>query len=464
MANNYFDFIGQNAGEEKKEAPQQTQAMANVTVRCDADCFLLCDGEYLDIQLGAGKMAKIQVLIGQHLLEFLYTEDPDIKIEKEVDFPESGKSYLVIIKGLKDLVDGANAEAKKKAEEEKAKLLRSIDFTKKYLVLRGTGIGFRNDLNPSQIRSAIENEIEPTAKMGIASAEMVMYIIYIDGVTGQTSEDMAMPYLKSAAEKGLAMAQGWYGVQVARTDKAEAYSWYMKGANQGDVISMWCLGDSYLNGSGVKQDLVEAVKWFRKAAEKGYHRGQNSLAVRLERGEGVKKDITEAFKWYKKAAEQGFDRAQNNLGDCYYYGRGTSQNLEEALKWYKKAAEQGYDDAQCNLGGCYYYGWGTTINLEEAVKWYKKAAEQGYARAQNSLGGCYYYGWGTTQNLAEAFKWYKKAAEQGYDTAQRNLGLCYANGEGTTKNLEEAEKWLEKAAKNGDGFAKINLLEVRAER
>ena len=121
MANNYFDFIGQNAGEEKKETPQQTQAMANVTVRCDADCFLLCDGEYLDIQLDAGKMAKIQVPIGQHLLEFLYTEDPDIKIEKEVDFPESGKSYLVIIKGLKDLVDGANAEAQAKAAEEEAK-------------------------------------------------------------------------------------------------------------------------------------------------------------------------------------------------------------------------------------------------------------------------------------------------------------------------------------------------------
>ncbi len=288
MANNYFDFIGQNAGEEKKETPQQTPAMANVTVRCDADCFLLCDGEYLDIQLGAGKMAKIQVPIGQHLLEFLYTEDPDIKIEKEVDFPESGKSYLVITKGLKDLVDGANAEAQAKAaeeeakrkEEEKAKLLRSIDFTKKYLVLRGKGIGFRNDLNASQIRSAIDNEIEPAAKMGIASAEMVMYIIYVDGVTGLTSEDMAMPYLKSAAEKGLAMAQGWYGVKVARTDTAEAYSWYMKGANQGDVISMWWLGNSYLNGSGVERDEVEAVKWFRKAAEKGYHRGQNSLAVR----------------------------------------------------------------------------------------------------------------------------------------------------------------------------------------
>ena len=66
-------------------------------------------------------MAKIQVPIGQHLLEFLYTEDPDIKIEKEVDFPESGKSSLVIIKGLKELVDGANAEAQAKAAEAEAK-------------------------------------------------------------------------------------------------------------------------------------------------------------------------------------------------------------------------------------------------------------------------------------------------------------------------------------------------------
>ena len=124
MADNYFDFVGQNAGEEKKEVPQETQAMANVTVRADADCFLLCDGEYLDIQLDAGKMTKIQVPIGQHLLEFLYTEDPDIKVEKEVDFPEAGKSYLVIIKELKAAVDNvaaeakAKEEAKRKAEEE----------------------------------------------------------------------------------------------------------------------------------------------------------------------------------------------------------------------------------------------------------------------------------------------------------------------------------------------------------
>ena len=144
MADNYFDFVGQNAGDEKKEAPQETQAMANVTVRADADCFLLCDGEYLDIQLDAGKMTKIQVPIGQHLLEFLYTEDPDIKVEKEVDFPEAGKSYLVIIKDLKTAADAVaaevdaevkrktEAEANRRAEEEaEAKRIAEADARRK---------------------------------------------------------------------------------------------------------------------------------------------------------------------------------------------------------------------------------------------------------------------------------------------------------------------------------------------
>ena len=107
-------------------APQEERTpvmydTANVTIRVDADSMLLCDGEYIDQPFKAGALTKIQLPIGQHLLEFLYTEDPDIKIEKEVDFPELGKSYLVLIKGLKDLVDAAAAEAKQKAEEEARK-------------------------------------------------------------------------------------------------------------------------------------------------------------------------------------------------------------------------------------------------------------------------------------------------------------------------------------------------------
>ena len=119
MDKDYFNFLGQHIGEEKKETFQKTQAMANIAIRVDADCLLLCDGEYLDVQLEAGKITKIQLPIGQHLLEFLYTEDPDIKVEKDdAEFPESGKSYFVNIKGLKAAVDIAMAKEKVAKEEE----------------------------------------------------------------------------------------------------------------------------------------------------------------------------------------------------------------------------------------------------------------------------------------------------------------------------------------------------------
>ena len=114
-----FSYL-EGAAPQEESTPVKSDT-ANVTIRVDADSMLLCDGEYIDQVLKAGVLTKIQMCPGQHLLEFLYTEDPDIKIEKEVDFPESGKSYLVLIKGLKELVDVAEAEVKQKTEEEARK-------------------------------------------------------------------------------------------------------------------------------------------------------------------------------------------------------------------------------------------------------------------------------------------------------------------------------------------------------
>lgn len=75
--------------------------MAHVTIRVDADCFMQCDGEYIDLSIRAGIMAKTQLPTGQHLLEFFSQENPNIKVEKVVDFPESDKNYLVIVNELK---------------------------------------------------------------------------------------------------------------------------------------------------------------------------------------------------------------------------------------------------------------------------------------------------------------------------------------------------------------------------
>ena len=94
-----FSFL-QNAAPQKPEQKPDT-GMAHVTVRIDADCFLQCDGEHVDIQLKAGQAIKTELPTGQHLLEFISIENPNVKIDKMVDFPESEKNYLVIVNELK---------------------------------------------------------------------------------------------------------------------------------------------------------------------------------------------------------------------------------------------------------------------------------------------------------------------------------------------------------------------------
>ena len=109
--------------QEQVPAPKNETGMANVTIRVDADCFLLCDGEFMgEIEIVANQIKKAQLPIGQHILEFIDVTNPDVKLEKEVDFPEDGKNYLVLIKGLQEAGSKAKENAAKAEAEKQMRL------------------------------------------------------------------------------------------------------------------------------------------------------------------------------------------------------------------------------------------------------------------------------------------------------------------------------------------------------
>ena len=109
--------------QEQVPAPKNETGMANVTIRVDADCFLLCDGEFMEeIEIVANQIKKAQLPIGQHILEFIDATNPDVKLEKEVDFPEDGKNYLVLIKGLQEAGSKAKDNAAKAEAEKQMRL------------------------------------------------------------------------------------------------------------------------------------------------------------------------------------------------------------------------------------------------------------------------------------------------------------------------------------------------------
>lgn len=114
MANNYFDFLYQNSQQEQQASnTPANDGFVNLTARADADCQVVCDGDFLFL-LNANQIAKEKAPVGQHILQFVSIDHPDVSVEKIVDFPDVGKNYLVVVNELKSLIE----KKEKKATED----------------------------------------------------------------------------------------------------------------------------------------------------------------------------------------------------------------------------------------------------------------------------------------------------------------------------------------------------------
>lgn len=162
---------------------------------------------------------------------------------------------------------------------------------------------------------------------------------------------------------------------LSEDDLENAVIWYRNAAEQGHVLSQYCLGYLYFQGNWsnvLPFDDEKAEYWLKKAAQSGYAEAQNSLGIVYEFGENVQ-DYKEAVYWYKKASDQGNLEAKNRLGHCYANGIGVSQNYHLAYHCFKEAEEKGSVAAIYNLGWLYEFGEYVTQNYNTAASKYSKA-------------------------------------------------------------------------------------------
>ena len=330
MDKDYFNFLGQNIGEEKKEAPQKTQAMANIAIRVDADCLLLCDGEYLDVQLEAGKITKIQLPIGQHLLEFLYTEDPDIKVEKDdADFPESGKSYFVNIKGLKAAVDSAMTEVKAKEEETKhlAEEKKHHDVDDHELVRMGN-----ENYAQKRYSSAIELYSKAIELSNNAEAKFMLGLCRFNGEGFSGSDEEVIRLWKESSEDGYLQAQYRLGIYYKNEedDEEEAIKWLTMAADNGYEPAQSLLGTIYSQYESEVNDYSLALKWYKASADQGnkeskiHYEGWNCL---------YRHDYEKAYSLFEQA---GFEEDVRSLKLLVF----ECEEDEIAMKWFVKIGDQ----------------------------------------------------------------------------------------------------------------------------
>ncbi|EGZ25679.1 hypothetical protein PHYSODRAFT_486347 [Phytophthora sojae] len=148
---------------------------------------------------------------------------------------------------------------------------------------------------------------------------------------------------------------------------------------QGDVGAMAAMGDLYYWGAhGVPRHHAQAYNYFNRAAQAGDVNSQSAVAGMLLKGEGTAQDNVTAIKWYEKAAEKNHTRALNGLGFIHFHGSGgVSENKSLALEYFERAAENQEDgDSVFNAGYCHAMGLGTEVNVTRAMEFYDVAARK----------------------------------------------------------------------------------------
>jgi serine/threonine-protein kinase len=103
------------------------------------------------------------------------------------------------------------------------------------------------------------------------------------------------------------------GLGVPRRSDNNAYIWYLKAAEKGEVAAQAKVGDWLTRGKGIDKDEAAGVTWLQRAADRGNRDAQYGLGMAMIRGRGTPRSDSLGFTWVKKAAEQGHVEAQKEV-------------------------------------------------------------------------------------------------------------------------------------------------------
>lgn len=333
-------MLGQNVPNEMKK--DESLDMVNLTIRAAIDCSVHCDGDFL-FTLEAGKIENTQAPVGQHLFEFKSLEDDEIIVEKEVDFPEIKKNYLV---NVRDQEFDALFKAKN-AKMAKEKVAKEEEARHK----------------AEEERKQRERESEELVRKG-------------KDYFANHEYELAMKSYKIAAEFGNPEAQYLLGrcyvMEGATYEKYYNYNegvkWLKKSAEQGFVDAQLCLGHVIADDLEDDEKVKEGMKWIEMAAEQGYSEAQYDLGSFYATDGLSVYDRSLAIKWFKAASDQGNLAAERALGHTYM----DSHDYDNAYKVFSHLAQIGDEDYLGSLRQAVVDNY----DYNTAIEWYKKIGDE----------------------------------------------------------------------------------------
>jgi hypothetical protein len=130
-----------------------------------------------------------------------------------------------------------------------------------------------------------------------------------------SDKNKAIQYFYESHKKGFIRSANWVGLCLEYNSK-EQCEWYRIGAEQGDKIAQYNLGQQYYWGRGaIKENRRLAYYWHYMSALKGNCTAQYYVAKMFETGYcfDTQKDRQRAIYWYQKSAAQGENWATEKL-------------------------------------------------------------------------------------------------------------------------------------------------------
>ncbi len=194
-------------------------------------------------------------------------------------------------------------------------------------------------------------------------------------------------------------------------------------AGTGNADAQNQLGDAYFDGIGIEQDRAKAFEWYLRAAEQGHGKAQYNVAYAYANGIGTQKNTSEAIKWYGKSADQGVALAQYVLAKLLIDGQYVEQDLGQGLDLLQNASDQGLDLAQYDLGTIFLDGKIVVPDVSKGIRILTLAAEQGNKDAQFNLGLA--YSSLPEPNCPKAEKYLREASFNGHFKAMFELSRLY---------------------------------------
>ena len=179
------------------------------------------------------------------------------------------------------------------------------------------------------------------------------------------------------------------------------------------------IGEVYYRGIGTKRDFKQAFRFYRKAADLGNVSAMRRLANCYEQGRGTKRDMEAALVCYEDASERGDALATLKLGDFYKNGLSSlvTKDIYKATDYYFAALRQakhnmdawGAPDIYLRVADCLVNGIGVRKDIETAYDFYNAAANLFLERLDS--------GDSESEELLEQ-------AEQGVETCGKLLGYA----------------------------------------